>query len=209
MEYANLKTLHSQLFKLGFMSNYICWTKHGETGVVMVEGEEEQWGDDDIFVEYGAFNDTAMGEAEEEVGAEEEPADDLGQTIRDAQRECESEKEKNKFDRMLEDHKKLLYPTCDAGPKKLSTTLELLQWKAKNGVSDKGFTELLKIQKKMLLKDNELPSTTYEAKHVVYPLGLEIQKIHACPNDCILYHDKEYENLDACPVCHASRYMIR
>jgi hypothetical protein len=55
-------------------------------------------------------------------------------------------------------------------------------------VSDKGFGELLKIQKKMLLKDNKLPATTYEAKHVVYPMGLEIEKIHACPNDCILYH---------------------
>ena len=105
-----------------------------------------------------------MGEAEEEVVAEDEPADDLGQAIRDAQRECKSEKEKIKFERLLEDHKKLLYPTCDAGQKKLGTTLELLQWKVKNGVSDKGFTELLKIQKKMLSKDNELPSTTYEAK---------------------------------------------
>ena len=34
-----------------------------------------------------------MGEAEEEVGAEDEPTDDLGQAIRDAQRECESEGE--------------------------------------------------------------------------------------------------------------------
>jgi hypothetical protein len=80
-----------------------------------------------------------MGEAEEEVAIEDEPADDLGQVIRDAQRERESEKEKIKFERMLEDHKKLLYPTCEAGQKKLGTTLELLQWKAKNGVSNKGF----------------------------------------------------------------------
>ena len=50
MEYANLKTLYSHLFKSGFMSNYICWTKHRETGVVMKEGEEEQWGDDDILI---------------------------------------------------------------------------------------------------------------------------------------------------------------
>ena len=62
---------------------------------------------------------------------------------------------------MLEDHKKLLYPTCDAGQKKLGTTLELLQWKAKNGVSDKGFRELLTIAKKMLPKANKLPATTY------------------------------------------------
>ena len=150
-----------------------------------------------------------MGEAEEEIVAEDEPADNLGQAIHDTQRECESEKEKIKFERMLEDHKKLLYPIVEEGQKKLGTTLELLQWKAKNSVSDKGFGELLKIQKKMLPKDNKLPATTYEAKLVVCPLGLEIQKIHACPNNCILYRGEEYEKLDACPVCHASWYKIR
>jgi len=51
------------------MPNYICWTKHGETRVVIEEGEEEQWDDDDIIDEYGAFNDTAIGEAEEELEA--------------------------------------------------------------------------------------------------------------------------------------------
>jgi hypothetical protein len=42
-----------------------------------------------------------MQEAEEEVAAEDEPANDLGQVIRDAQRECESKKEKIKFEWML------------------------------------------------------------------------------------------------------------
>jgi hypothetical protein len=83
------------------------------------------------YAEYSAFDDTAMGEAEEERAAEEEvePADDLGQAIRDAQRECESEKEKIKFERMLEHHKKLLYPTAEEGQKKLGSTLQLLQGK--------------------------------------------------------------------------------
>jgi hypothetical protein len=61
----------------------------------------------------------------------------------------------------------------------------------------------------MLPNDNELPVTIYEAKHVVCPLGLAIQKIHACPNDCILYGGEEYKKLDACPVYHAWRYKIR
>ena len=61
----------------------------------------------------------------------------------------------------------------------------------------------------MLPKPNELSTTTYEAKQIVCPLGLEIKKIHACPNDCILYRGKDYENLDECPVCKASRYKIR
>ena len=60
----------------------------------------------------------------------------------------------------------------------------------------------------MLPIDNEFPSTMYEAKQLVCPLGLEVQKIHAYPNDCIL-HQGDYENLDACPVCGALRYKIR
>ena len=37
---------------------------------------------------------------------------------------------------------------------------------------------------------------------------MEVQKIHACPNDCILYRD-EYKKLDACPVCDVKWYKIR
>ena len=95
----------------------------------MEEDDEEEGDDENIiirgFAEYGAFDDTAMGEAKEEVAtkeevaAKDEPDDYLGQAIRDAQRECESEKEKIKFKRMLEDHKKLLYLTCEEGQKKV------------------------------------------------------------------------------------------
>jgi hypothetical protein len=85
----------------------------------------------------------------------------------------------------------------------------LLQWKAAHGVSDKGFGELLKHLKNMLPKDNVLPTTTYEAKQLVCPLRLEVQRINAYPNDCILYCGDEYENLDACLVCGVLRYKIR
>ena len=49
---------------------------------------------------------------------------------------------------MIEDNRKLLYPGCEDGLKKLGTTLELLQWKETYGVSDKRFSELLKLLKK-------------------------------------------------------------
>jgi len=45
----------------------------------------------------------------------------FGDVIRDAQRECESEKEKAKFEHMLEDHRKSLYPTAEEGQKNLGT----------------------------------------------------------------------------------------
>ena len=135
-----------------------------------------------LYPEYG---DTATGEAEDQE-ASDEPADDLGRAIADARRDCGTENERSKFACMLEDHNKPLYPNCEDGLKKLGSTLELLQWKAENGVTDKGFEKLLKIMKKGLPKGNELPAITYETKKVVCPLGLDVHKIHACINDCIL-----------------------
>src|SRR3989337_2826605 len=181
---------------------------------MMEDNEEEE--DDDSYPGHGfpEYDDTTMGEEAEpamreeaEEEASDEPADDLGRVIADAKRNCASDLERKKLQRMLEDHKKLLYPNYEADKKKLGTRLELLQWKAENGVSDKGFGNLLVMLKKTLPKDNELPESTYEAKKAVCPLGLEVQKIHACPNDCILYRG-EYEDLNACPVCGALRYKI-
>ena len=40
---------------------------------------------------------------------------------------------------------------------------------------------------------------------MICPLGLKVQKIHACSNHCILFHG-DYKDLDSCPRCHASRY---
>src|SRR3954465_5962711 len=172
---------------------------------MMEDNEEEDYDDNYVPREYG---DAATGEAEDQEEPDDVPDDDLRRVIVDARRQCKSEKEKLKFDRMLEDHKKGLYPNCEEGITKLGTVLEMLQWKADNVVPDKGFEQVLKIFKKNLPKDNELPDTTYASKKVVCPLGLEVQKIHACPNDCILYRGA-YEDLNACPVCGALRYKIR
>ncbi|XP_044947283.1 uncharacterized protein LOC123396399 [Hordeum vulgare subsp. vulgare] len=210
--YSSSREVHLHLLRHGFMPSYNCWTKHGERGVIMEEDEE---GDDFIDESYLAhFGDTFMedaegeGEGEGEEEARDETVDDLGRTIADARRRCETKKERENLDRMLEDHRKSLYPGCDDGLKKLGCTLDLLKWKAQAGVADSAFENLLKMLKNMFPKNNELPASTYEAKKVVCPLGLEVLKIHACINDCILYRG-EYENLNECPVCTAFRYKIR
>src|SRR3954465_1794734 len=151
--YSERKTLHIHLIYKGFMPHYNVWTKHREIGVMMEDDEEEEYDDNYVPPEYG---DAATGEADDV------PDDDLRRIIVDARRQCESEKEKLKFDCMLEDHKKGLYPNCEEGITKLGTVLELPQWKADNAVLDEGFEKLLKIFKKNLPKDNELPDTTYE-----------------------------------------------
>jgi hypothetical protein len=87
--------------------------------------------------------------------------------------------------------------------------LELLRWKAENSLTDSGFNKLLIMMKKLLPRDNELPASTYEAKKLICPLVLDVQKNNAYPNDCILHRGEEYENLDACLVCTALWYKIR
>ena len=127
-DYSDKKTLHGHLFRYGFKSGYNVWTKHGERGVMMEDNEEEENDDySSMFPEYG---DTAMEDNEEEEGEErasDKPADDLGWAIADAKREFETENERLKFEKMLNDHKKMLYPNCEDGQKKLGSTLELLQ----------------------------------------------------------------------------------
>ena len=101
------------------MPHYNVWTRHGEIGVILEDGEEEEYDDNYVPPEYGdatehqeepddMHDDAATGEAAED---QEEPDnvpddDDLRRVIVDAKRQCESKKEKLKFDRMLKDHKK-------------------------------------------------------------------------------------------------------
>jgi hypothetical protein len=61
----------------------------------------------------------------------------------------------------------------------------------------------------MLPQGNAVPKTVFEAKHIIYPLGLEVEKIHACKNDCMLYRGPKYEDLEKCPICRLDRFNRR
>jgi hypothetical protein len=87
--------------------------------------------------------------------------------------------------------------------------VKLFLWKVRNGWSDCSFKELLTLLKDMLLQGNVVPKTIYKAKQIIYPLGLEVDKIHVCKNDCILYRGVEYEDLEKCPICGLNRFNHR
>jgi hypothetical protein len=75
--------------------------------------------------------------------------------------------------------------------------------------SDDSFKDLLTLLKDMLPQGNSVPETVYEAKQIMYLLSLEVEKIHACKNDCILYRGEEYEDLEKCPICGLDRFNHR
>ena len=58
----------------------------------------------------------------------------------------------------------------------------------------------------LLPKPNKVPANTYRAKKLVSPFTMGVERIHACPNHCILYRGDTFKDLDKCSVCSANRY---
>jgi hypothetical protein len=84
--------------------------------------------------------------------------------------------------------------------------VKLFQLKASNKCSDSSFKDLLTLLKYMLPQDNTVLETIYEEKSIIYPLGLKVDKIHACKNVCILYCGHEYDELEKFPIFGLDRF---
>ena len=51
-----------------------------------------------------------------------------------------------------------------------------------------------------------MPANTYRVKKLVSPFTMGAERIHACPNHCILYRGDAFKDLDKCLVYSANRY---
>jgi hypothetical protein len=88
----------------------------------------------------------------------------------------------------------------------LWSVLKMLTLKARYSLSDAGFDVFLNIIADMLPKEKKVSANTYYAKKLISPLAMDVEKIHACRNHCILYRGDDYKDLESCPKCNASRY---
>jgi hypothetical protein len=85
-EYLSSAPIQLHLLQRGFMSNYICWTNHGDTGVL--EDEEEEYdGTVSNYAQYSSLIDVVMGEAKDI-----EDNDVLAQMLHDEEKYCDNEK---------------------------------------------------------------------------------------------------------------------
>ena len=132
---------------------------HGEVGVNI-----PQENDDDVDM-----SDVAIHYANEEPGVNtkhmatinnvfrnmladntEDNNDGISQLLRNVKVECLSERQLRKLEKMRQDGKTPLYRNCPMN--KLEADIMLLEFKSTNGLSDKGFDQLLGIIRKMLPK---------------------------------------------------------
>jgi len=57
---------------------------------------------------------------------------------------------------------------------KTEADILLLKMKARNGMSNTGFNDVLSLLQKFVPSPNELPQNMYEAKQMICSLGLEV-----------------------------------
>jgi hypothetical protein len=173
-----MQTLEDHLIIHGIDKSYKVWVHHGEKLASNIDDTNE--------VDFDEFMD----------------APHVAQMVDDMRDELTDNP--GDFESLVADAEQPLYPDC-AKFTKLSILVRLFNLKAKYGLSDVFFSELLALLKEMLPENNEIPSSFYSAKKTLGALGLGYEKIHACPNDCILYR-KELEHANKCPNCDESRW---
>ncbi|XP_076886636.1 uncharacterized protein LOC143536558 [Bidens hawaiensis] len=202
--FEDITEIEAHLFENGFMPRYDCWSRHGESLAAFSTSStanDTTYNDDASSLNSTYNNDSSnLDENDNHLNG---PDDNLNEMLHDMETNM-GDAEIENLQHLFEDAEKPLYTGSRLN--KLDAVLNLSNLKSKNKWSDKSFTKLLVfLHDRMLLEDNELPISTYRAKKLMCPMGLEVERIHACPNNCILYR-KRYENEHKCVVCGASRY---
>ncbi|KAK1410808.1 hypothetical protein QVD17_37348 [Tagetes erecta] len=202
--YNGTEEIEFHLLRNGFMPRYHCWSRHGEsivdfnTSSTTLHTNNSSQHDDQTI----DHNNESLDHDYQHDCSMDPPSDNLNEMLHDMETNM-GDAEKNNLQQLFEDAEKPLYSGSSFN--KLDAVLKLFKLKSNSGWSDTSFNKLLVLLHDMLPEDNELPISTYQAKKMMCPMGLEVERIHACPNNCILYRNM-YAKKHKCVECGASRY---
>nr|GEX02948.1 hypothetical protein [Tanacetum cinerariifolium] len=205
-KWLDVESAHGDILRHGFLPWYTEWIVHREHTISLppsqytnVNVEETFFGQDDI-----------RGLGRDGFGINSLPSDNtqLEDTTIEGDTEESTENgdhsdEGVSYKRLLEECDKELYAGCKYS--NLSFILHLYHIKCIGGISNMDFSMILELLRDAFPRLIALPSSTYEAKKFTKDLGLGYEKIHACPNDCMLYWD-DRAGQQSCHICKASPY---
>ncbi|KAG8501185.1 hypothetical protein CXB51_003289 [Gossypium anomalum] len=115
----------------------------------------------------------------------------------------EPNEEAAKFYNLLNEMNEELYEGSKYS--KLSFCIRLFHLKCLGGWTGNSFTMLLEFLREMF-PFAKIPQSCQDMKRLIKDLGLGYDKIHSCPNDCMLYWGDQ-KNQQSCHVCGKSRWM--
>ncbi|KAM6543801.1 hypothetical protein CsatB_008248 [Cannabis sativa] len=183
--FEKIDRVRAHVFDRGFMQGYEKWIYHGEPE--------------------DAVDDVAVADVESEDEMIPILEDFFPSTTEERQGEDEQPTTNPQFDDLFEEIEAELYPGCD-WISSLNFLAKLLHLKVRGKIPNNIFEELLKLLKFAFPKENNIPSTYYEAKKRLKKLGLGYDSIHVCLYNCCLFY-KENASKEACPVCGTSRWV--
>jgi hypothetical protein len=202
--WSDSKVVKSHLIKSGFNKSYTIWIAHGEIDNALLEVDRREVRDDNSHYQDGGVFDGADHGIDDEFDYEELLRHVEPQVLNS----MGTDRGLFNMEILEKSLREPLYDESNGCGKEftqLSVMLEILKLKASLAWPNNSFLELLSLLAKLLPKPNTMPTSTYRTKKLICPLSLGMDKIHACPNYCILYH-KEHELKTKCPVCGVNRY---
>ncbi|XP_017223512.2 uncharacterized protein LOC108199985 [Daucus carota subsp. sativus] len=187
----SVNIIRGHIYENGFSLGYVNWIWHGENDIGTTRSSVGSTPLPTLVPNFDTNIDVDISETVNVCEA--------------AYKSYDYDNESFEFRRFVADAQQPLFEGSDYT--KLESMLKLHNWKARFGISDTAFSDLLSSIGSFLPKDNVMPANSYEAKKILSNLGLEYIKFHSCPNDCILYRGI-YADESECPKCHLSRWKV-
>jgi hypothetical protein len=211
--FKDCEIIREHLVQSDFIDNYFIWTKHGETqpgteSIIDERAEENMDILDDVCSHHDDRCEDDTGQDNAYHSGEGFNVDELMHNVAPDVLLQVRNKSFDNFEILDKASRDLLYEECKGCDKEhtvLWMMLELLKLNTSSRWFDTSFSALLELLTKILPKPNDLPSSTYQAKKIICPLTLGIEKINAFPSHCILYR-KEHKFKDKCLRCNAGWY---
>lgn len=211
--YRDVETAKIHLCKKGFLPGYYIWYCHGETEF---KRESSNQGADTVYETVGNYN--VASENYYMVSKNYNQYDNLNQyeeMVMDAGGlgfnqgtfYKEPNPESQYFYDMLGAANEQLWPGCE-NHSQLSVAARLLNIKAEHHLSEAAFDSVAGLMKEVLPSDNIVSDTFYKTKKLLHGLGLPVQKIDCCKNNCMLYWGVNAD-LQFCKVCSEPWFMAR
>ena len=195
----SISIIRDHIYVNGIDEGYQHWKYHGEPSI---DDPEPNIGEEFESEDSECHNDVGVDEVDGECQSDEEVDEVVGEECEDEQMSDDSDE----FLKYVEDGDKPLYPGCTKTTK-LNALIQLFNLKAKHNMTDSCFTDLLLLIGGLLPEDNLVPHSLYEARKNLDALGMKYEKIHACPNDCMLYRGQHAANV-RCHICLVSRWKL-
>ncbi|XP_073120385.1 uncharacterized protein [Henckelia pumila] len=106
---------------------------------------------------------------------------------------------------LIKSSEKAIWEGNPHGHSLLSVLARLLKMKQEHNMSERNFDDMCKLMSELCPTENHMPSSFNSTKKFIKDLGLPVEKIDSCKNNCMIYWGID-SDLTECKICEHPRY---